>query len=287
MEFLQRLTDSIDYIENNLTEKVDIVKIASIACMSRFHFQRSFSMLTGVTVSEYIRKRRLTLAAQELLHSNSKVIDVALKFGYETPESFSKAFRQTHGIPPSAVRKQSQPLKAFPRISFHIQIKGDEEMQYKIVEKEAFKIIGKGIRTTETNGQNHRDIQKFWADSNQNGFVDSLARNCGELGLLGVCMEFDQEQNEFTYFIGAENVNQQVPTELIEKEIPATTWAVFPVTGPMPNAIEKAWSRIFSEWFPSTGFEHAGGMEFESYPDSRDSSLENYYTEIWIPIKKK
>ncbi|MCU9614756.1 AraC family transcriptional regulator [Caldibacillus lycopersici] len=287
MEGLRRLITSIDYIEENLLSKLAIDDIASVACMSKFHFQRSFHMLTGVTVAEYIRKRRLTLAAQDLLHSNQKVIDVAWKYGYESPEAFTKAFRSTHGIAPSAVRKQNRSLVAYPKISFHIQIKGEEEMKYRIMEKDEIRIVGKGIRTTTENGQNHQDIPAFWEEVNQNGLASKLIKGCRDFGLLGVCMEFDQEQNEFTYFIGAESNGIDVTNKLEVKVIPKATWAVFPVIGPMPSAIEHVWERIFSEWFPSTGYEHAGGYEFEMYPVGGDTKSGQYFCEIWIPIIKK
>ncbi len=281
------MIDSLDYIEKNLDDDLRIEHVALVACMSKFHFQRMFHMLTGVTVADYIRKRRLTLAAQELTHSGSKVIDVALKYGYETPESFSKAFRKTHGLNPSAVRRNNQSLKAFPRLSFQIKLKGDEEMDYKIVEKEAFHVVGKGIRTVTCNGQNHRDIPAFWDKSNSNGLTAGLEKNCDSMGLIGACMDFDKEQEELTYFICAEKGDHNVPTDWEEKIIPAATWAVFPAIGPVPHAIEKTWERIFSEWFPSTGYEHVDAPELEVYPVGGDVLAEDHQCDIWIPILKK
>ncbi|MBM7599743.1 AraC family transcriptional regulator [Virgibacillus halotolerans] len=287
MEGLQRMTKSIDYIENNLDKEIQIEHAATVACMSKFHFQRMFTMLTGVTVAAYIRNRRLTMAAQELIHSKSKVIDVALKYGYESPESFAKVFRKTHGMSPSEVRYHRHSLKAFPKLSFQIQLKGEEEMDYKIVEKDAFNVIGKDIRTTTIDGANHREIAAFWEDSNQNGFSNELARNAGSLGLLGICMEFDKQQEELTYFIGAEKNVDDMPADWKEKHIPASTWAVFPVHGSIPDAIVNVWERIFSEWFPSTGYEHAGGPEMEIYLDDADAQGEKMRVEVWIPIVKK
>lgn len=284
MEGLQKMLESIDYIESNLQSKLEMDDIASIAYMSKFHFQRMFHMITGVTVADYIRKRRLTLAAQELTHANRKVIDVALQYGYETPESFSKAFRKAHGISPSEVREHSKQLKAYPRLSFQIQIKGDQEMNYKIIERDYFEIIGKGIKVQMENKQ---VIAEYWNESNQNGFSSTLAQNCGPLGLLGVCMDFNPTQEEFTYFIGAEKMDgNAVDGDFEKKVIPAATWAIFESVGPMPTAIQKVWDRIFSEWFPSTGYEHAIGPEMEVYPEG-DPSDENYRCEVWIPIVKK
>lgn len=286
MDGLQRMLDSIEFIEKNLDGDLAIEDIARVAWMSKFHFQRMFSMLTGFTVSEYVRNRRLTVAAQELVNSDTKVIDIAMKYGYESPESFSKAFKRIHGINPSVAKKYQQSLKAYPKLSFQIQIKGDVEMDYRMIEKDTFTVVGKSIRTTTIGGENHREIAAFWKESNQNGFTQKLAKNCGELRIIGVCTDFDSEQENLTYLIGAEKNIVQLPDDWEERDIPSATWAVFPVTGAMPDAMPKAWERIFSEWFPSTGYEHAGGPEMEVYLSDEDPSSENYYSEIWIPIKK-
>ncbi|WP_246206589.1 AraC family transcriptional regulator [Virgibacillus ihumii] len=286
MDGLQRMLDAIEYVEQNLDNRLQIEDIAARACMSKFHFQRMFSMLTGYTVSEYIRNRRITVAAQELVHSGAKVINIAIKYGYESPESFAKAFRRIHGISPTAARKNSQSLKAYPKISFQIQLKGDVEMDYRIVEKEAFTVIGKSIQTSTIGGENHRNISDFWIESNQNGFADELAKNCGSLGLLGICLKFDEQQENLTYLIGAEKTIDQIPAGWQKAEIPAASWAVFPVHGAMPDAMPKVWERIFSEWFPATGYEHESGPEIEVYPSDGDPWSKDYYSEVWIPIKK-
>lgn len=287
MEGLQKMLDSIEYIERNLDNNLFIEDIAAIAYMSKYHFQRMFNMLTGYTVSEYIRNRRITLATQELVNSRSKVIDVAMKYGYESPESFTKAFRKIHGISPSEAKKNSQSLKAYPKLSFQIQLKGDVEMDYKIVEKDVFTVVGKSIRTTTIGGENNRKIAAFWDESKQNGFTGELAKNCGSLGLIGISMDFDKQQENLTYLIGAEKNIEQTPFDWEERQIPSATWAVFPVYGAMPDAMPRAWERIFFEWFPATRYEHTGGPEMEVYVSDADPSLEDYYSEIWIPIKKK
>lgn len=286
MEGLQRMLHAIEFVEKNLDNDLFIEDIARSACMSKFHFQRMFHMLTSYTVSEYIRNRRITVAAQELVYSNSKVIDVAMKYGYESPEAFTKAFRKIHGISPTVAKKNSQSLKAYPKLSFQIQLKGDVEMDYKIVEKKTFTVVGKSIRTTTLEGENNKRIAAFWNESNENGFTEELAKNCGSLGLIGICMDFDKQQENLTYLICAEKQMENVPSDWEEKEIPAASWAVFPVHGAMPDAMPKIWERIFSEWFPATGYEHAGGPEMEVYLSDADPSSEDYYSEIWIPIKR-
>ncbi|WP_226669558.1 AraC family transcriptional regulator [Metabacillus litoralis] len=284
MEGLQRMNDSLHYIEGNLDSTLQIEEIAKIACMSKFHFQRMFQMVTGFTVAEYIRKRKLTLAAQELIHANVRVIDVALKYGYESPESFSKAFRKAHGISPIEVRKTGSNIKAFPKLSFQIQLKGEQEMNYKIVHKDEFIVSGKGTKVTM--GENNKEIPLFWNTINRSGLTKTLATHADEMGLMGICLNHNLEQEEMTYFIGVEKISEKVIQECEERTIPASTWAVFEVVGPMPHSIQNVWKRIFSEWFPSTGYEHGNGPEIEVYPDG-DAFAEDYRSEVWVPIMKK
>lgn len=269
-----------------MTGPLRIEEIAAVAYVSPFHFQRMFSMLTGVTVADYIRKRRLTLAAQELAISNIRVLDVALKYGYDSPESFAKAFRKAHGLTPSAAREPGVQLKAFPRLSFHLSLKGDQEMDYKIVNKEAFTVIGKSMEVTCKDGENFRRIPQFWNECNEDGTSDKLI----EFGLreewLGICMNMNMETEMLSYWIGVEADASTDPQAYETTVVPAATWAVFKSVGAMPDAIQGVWQRIFQEWFPGTGYEHTGGPEFELYPPG-DTSAEDYVCEIWIPVVKK
>lgn len=282
MEWIEQMRSAINYIEAHLIEPYDIEAIAKVAYSSEFHFQRLFHMLTGLTVADYVRRRRLTLAAQDLMSGKEKVIDIAFKYGYDTPESFSKAFRRTHGVSPSTVKKGGTLLKAYAPISFQISIKGDQNMEYSIVKKEAFKLVGKGKRVTSINGENLKIIPKFWEECHGSGFVDKLCQQLGPLGTLGVCMDFKEDMTEFTYFIGIEKPALPMD-DLEEVVIPEANWAIFESIGPMPEAIQKVWSRIFSEWFPATGYEHAEGPELEVYYDGKPDDP-NYRCEVWIPI---
>lgn len=284
MEMLQKMNDSIQYIEEHLEQKIDLEELSRMTFSSKYHFQRLFQMVTGHTVAEYIRKRRLTLAAQELMNTSAKVLDISLQFGYETPESFSKAFRKAHGVSPSQVREPGTSLKAFPRISFQVSLKGEKEMNYKIEEKEAFKVTGIGKRMSTSQGENLKAIPLLWDEVIGKGLNKQICTLAGTEELLGICMEFDHPNEEFTYFIGAKSDKTHDSFEV--KEIPSGTWAVFESVGPMPAAIQSVWQRIYSEWFPSTGYEHAGGPEFELYPPGNPSN-ENYRCEVWVPIKKK
>lgn len=170
MEWLERMAKALDYLEEHLEDALEIDEAAKMAYSSSFHFQRMFYMLTGNTVAEYVRKRRLTLAAQELAVNDVRVLDVALKYGYDSPESFAKAFKKIHGVSPSSAREPGISLKAYPRLSFHLSLKGDQDMDYRIEEKPAFTVAGKGIRVTTRDGENTRLIPKFWGESYDNGF---------------------------------------------------------------------------------------------------------------------
>ncbi len=287
MEWLNRLNRAIDYIEENLLEEVKVNVAAREAASSVFHFQRSFMMLTGVTVSEYVRRRRLTLAAQELASTDGiKVIDLALKYGYETPESFTKAFSKLHGLPPSQVKRKGVNLKAFPRITFTLSIKGVVGMNYRIIEKGSFKLAGKSIKVSTINGENYRAIPAFWVQCNNDGTSEKICDINPQKPMLGVCMnDFDKEMNTFTYLIAVESEDKDTLGFEVH-EIPASTWAVFESVGPMPTAIQDVWKRIYSEWFPATGYEHAGLPELEVYYEG-DMSSANYSCEVWIPVKAK
>jgi len=292
MEWLEMLNESIDYLEENICNDINVGEAAKTACLSKFHFQRMFHLVTGVTIAEYVRKRRLTLAAQELVTLGSRVIDVALKYGYSTPESFSKAFSRLHGVSPSIVSKTEKEIKAYPRLSFQIQLKGAERMNYKIIEKDAFKVVGKAIRVSTEDGENLKRIPEFWNECNSDGSCESLFAKMGDLGVMGICMGdagdsgADGEDSMFTYMIAIQKPEETLEIELVEELIPAASWAVFEAIGPMPDAIQDVWKSIYSEWFPSTGYEHAGGPELEIYYPGNPSD-KDYKSEVWIPIVKK
>ncbi len=286
MDWLNTMKNAIQYMEDRLDGEIDVEEAARAACSSKFHFQRMFHMLTGVTIAEYVRRRRLTLAAQDLNSSSTKVIDVALKYGYDSPESFAKAFQKLHGITPSSAREPGVKLKAYPRLSFHIALIGAKDMNYKIVDKEEFEVIGKLIRVSCRDGENLRIIPQFWKESHEQGLIRQMEELSDMSDSYGICMDFDSTQEEMSYMIAIDRIEGALPTDWVEKVIPTATWAVFESVGAMPNAIQDVWQRIYSEWFPSMGYEHAGGPELEVYP-AEDASDDNYRCEVWIPIKKK
>lgn len=284
MDWLNAMNSAVEYMEANITEKLDIEKVAKIALSSTFHFQRMYHMITGVTVAEYVRRRRLTLAAQDII-SGGKIINVAYKYGYETPEAFTKAFRKMHGMSPSAARKSGTELKAYPKLSFHISIKGDKDMNYKIFDKGSFKVVGKQRRISMVDEQNFNQVPKFWYDCMEDGSHQWICSKAGKLGILGVSKDFDKYKDEFNYMIAVEEIKDTIPEGYVSAIIPAATWAAFESVGPVTEALHDLVRRIYTEWFPSTGYQHDCAPDIEVYPVG-DMSAADYKCEIWIPIKK-
>lgn len=284
MEWIEAMNKAVEFLEINITEKLDIEKVAKIALSSTFHFQRMYHMITGVTVAEYIRRRRLTLAAQDII-SGQKIIDVAYKYGYESPEAFTKAFRKMHGINPSAAREPGASLKAYPKLSFHISIKGEKDMNYKIIEKESFEVVGKQRKITTAGGENFKLVPEFWDDCMKDGSYQWISSRAGKLGVLGICKDLHNFNEGFNYMIGIEKIKETLPKGFISATIPAATWAVFESIGPLPEAIQDVTRRIFSEWMPSTGYQHDCAPELEVCPEG-DINSSDYRCEVWIPIKK-
>ncbi len=286
MNWIENMNNALEYIEENIEKDITSDDIAKVAYSSKFHFLRIFYMLTGMNLGEYIRKRRLSLAAKDIISSKMKIIDIAYKYGYETPEAFTKAFKKLHGISPSAARKEGRNLKAIPPMSFQITVKGEKRMDYKISKKKGFEIVGVSIRTTTEGGVNFKKIPEFWQESMQNGMYEKLEKNAGELGVLGVCYGEDLEQKEFSYMIAVEGEKVKGLDNYEVLKVPSCTWAIFQCVGPLPGAMQKVWQSIFSEWFPATKYEHANAPELEVYLQG-DPNAEDYRCEIWIPVVEK
>lgn len=280
MDTLENMKNAIDYIEDHLDDEIDYVRVAQIALSSQYHFQRMFAFLTGVPLSEYIRRRRLTLAAFDLQNSKEKIINIALKYGYNSPDSFSRAFIAMHGIMPSKARKNGISLKAYPRVTFSISIKGVVEMNYRIEQKNSFAVVGVKQRFSHVDGLGE-SIGKMWSETP--GETIAQIAELGN-GLVGVYSGM-YEDNTTDYYIAA-ITEKDTPDTLVKLEIPTLTWAIFEIIGPMPTAMAEIWGRIFSEWFPTSGYEHAEAPEVEWYSNG-DLSAFDYKSEIWIPVIKK
>ena len=280
MEWIERLNASLNYIEEHLSEVIEIDDLAQIACCSSYHYQRMFTYIAGIPLSEYLRRRRMSIAAVELQQSEIKIIDLALKYGYNSPTAFNRAFQSVHGIAPSAVRKAGSVVKTYPPISFRITVKGVEEMNYRIEKKEAFRIVGLSAPMKNNTEENFSVVPQLWGKAAQEGFIPKLASmmNTSIMGILGVSACFDNEQ--WKYFISvATSLPAEAPLE--EYTVPAYTWAIFSGEGACPQAIQELERRIVTEWLPTSGYEYDNGPDIEVYlePDPSKARFE-----VWIPV---
>lgn len=290
MDTISLMNNTIEYIEANLCSELKIDDIAKVACSSRYHFQRVFYALTGFTVTKYIKNRRLTLAAEELSITQKRVTDIALKYCYESPEAFTKAFKRLHGIAPSDIKKPYEKIKAFPKLYFEVSIKGKSEFLYKIVERVAFKVFGAEFITTKTDDAAYKEIPKFIIDSFKNGTharINTLLDNPKGTLLEGFHYGFEEDGTR-KYIMGAELSEADIGDEFTILEVPRLTWAVFEGKGDKPNndILQDIWRRIYSEWFPSSEFEQAEGPCIEkNFWD--EEKQEEYSCQLWIPVKRK
>ncbi|MBB3071845.1 AraC family transcriptional regulator [Paenibacillus baekrokdamisoli] len=281
------MNNAMEYVETHLSEAIDYDQVARIACCSTYHFQRMFSFITNVTLAEYVRRRRLTLAAFELQNTGVKVIDIALKYGYESPEAFSRAFKKMHGVAPMSARDKGVSLKAYPRLSFHISVRGDVEMNYKIEEKQGLVMFGVSTLVNADGENPFVEIPKFWEKCISDGTVNRIraAAGLGGHGQIHAVL-YNNQGEKFSYMIGYFLPQSGLLVGFEKLQIPPQTYAIF-TTGINPdgqNDIHGLWKRIWGEWFPSSNYEFANGTELEMTYD-RGNGM--YEMEVWIPVVKK
>ena len=284
MDWIKLIGDSVKYIEEHITDDITVDGVAASVCISSYYFQKGFSMLCGFSVAEYIRNRRLALAGNEIVAGNGKIIDIALKYGYDSPDSFTKAFTRFHGVTPMSARKDGAVLKSFAPLKIKFSLEGGYIMDYKIEKKEAFKVIGD--RRTFDYETAKTVVPKFWQEHFASGKGKTV---CGE---FGINIDLKMGRDSFEYLIADRYSGGEVPEGFEVREIPSFMWAVFPCRGPMPTALQDVNTKIFTEWLPSLSeYEFAAGYCVEMYDDPtkypKGTSDGNYYCEIWIPVKKK
>ncbi len=284
MDWIKTVETAIEYIEENITEDLTVGKIAAKVHTSPFYFQKGFSMLCGYTVGEYIRLRRLSLAGSELLSSDIKILDLAVKYGYDSPDSFTKAFTRFHGNTPTNVRKSNASLKSFAPLHIKLSLEGGTVTEYRIEKKRSFKVMG--ISKMFSYESANEDIPKYWDELEVPGKAGPL------MGMYGVCFDEEMAGNRFRYMI-ADDFSPETAAEnhLEVYDIPGHTWAVFPCLGPMPRALQEVNKRIFSQWLPASQYEISEGYNIEYYSNAahyeKGTQDPAYYTEVWIPIKEK
>lgn len=281
MEWIDRLNKVINYIEEHITEEIDYKELSRIACCSTYHFQRMFTYIAGVSLSEYIRRRRMSLAAVDLQSGDEKIIDISLKYGYSSPTAFNRAFQSIHGIAPSAIKNEGVSIKSFPPITFKFTVKGVEELNYRIETKEAFRIVGKSYPLNKEIEQNFLEVPQMWQGAVLDGTIKKIISlmNNQPQGVLGVSACDDED--EWRYYIAVPS-SADIDNSLEEYIIPACMWAIFPGIG-TGKSIHELERRIVTEWLPTSGYEFTEGPDIEVYFNP-DPNYTQY--EVWIPIKK-
>ena len=292
MDWIMGLQRAIDYVEEHITEPLEYEEVAQHAYSSSFHFQRVFSTICGYSLGDYIRFRRLSLAGSELANEGAKVIDMALKYGYDSPESFSRAFTRFLGIAPSQARHGAI-LKSFSRLSVKLTLNGGNKMDYRIEKKEAFEVVLRKKQFPKQQEITTREISKFWATCQKDGTIEALCKYIHPNNIFNKCIvgvslvaETASTDQDFPYGIGAHYNGEKIDEDYLTVEkIPAHTYAVFKCTGTMPEAFQRVYKYICTEFFPASEYQPCG-VEIEAYP-SADVQNPDYTCEVWIAVEKK
>lgn len=285
MEWMEAIGKAIQYIEGHITDELTIDRISKHVNVSPFYFQKGFAMLCGFTIAEYIRNRRLALAGNDLATGEEKIIDIAMKYGYDSPDSFTRAFTRFHGVTPTTARREQVMLKSFAPLKIKLSLEGGYLMDYKIVKKEAFVVIADAKEFPYEGAKSA--VPQFWQEHYQTGKGKTV------MGIYGINIDENMGHDTFEYLIADPyNPVMEVPEGFIVKKIPEFTWAVFPCKGAMPDTLQDVNTKIFTEWLPALKeYEFAAGYCVEYYDDPakypNGTMDEQYYCEIWIPVKKK
>lgn len=271
----------VTYIEEHLTEDIDYKEMGKMVGYSPYHLQRFFLMLTNTPISEYIRYRRLSCSAYDLLDENNTVTDISFKYKYSSPTSFNRAFKAFHGITPKEIKKGEHYIKAYPPLRFEVSISGAVSLDYKIIKTNSFRIVGKKIHTTMEAGKSYMDIPAFWQEIQKTGEIPEFLAMMNEqpFGLLGVS-DYNPDLNEstFNYYIGVSS-NAGTKSGQDELMVPEMTWATFPHQAGNPEEMQEFQRKIVIDWLPTSGYEFASGPDLEVY--GQDNTVET-----WIPVKK-
>ncbi len=285
MDWAEAIREAVSYIEENITEDITMHDVANHVYISPFYFHKGFSILCGYSITEYIRNRRLALAGQELLTTDVTVTELAMKYGYDSSDSFTKAFTRFHGHSPSTVRRDKTMLKTFAPLQLTISLKGGYVMDYRITKKEEFTVLAVSKEFSYQNAK--QDISLFWQEHYASGKGKHVC------GMFVINIDPQMGNDRFKYLIAdIYNPSKDIPEGFEVKTIPKFTWAVFPCKGALPQSLQGVNTKLFSEWLPALhDYELAAGYCVEMYdlPDKYPNGTndENYYSEIWVPINKK
>lgn len=285
MDFLQNMNKAIDYIEDNLEGTIDHGKLSSIALSPAGNFQRFFTYAAGLPLSEYIRKRKLTRAAVDLQRSEARIMDIAIKYGYESQASFTRAFQAMHGVSPKQA-KDGQPVKAYSKLHFHFSIRGDEALNYKVIQKPAFNMTGVKHTISKDEYDGGAVMVDLWNSLKKQRREISALSSEPDGFVYGVTMYNDDDS--FDYYVAsitdaADSDDSEDNNSFKQLTVPASKWAIFKCAGPLPDSQVNTWRQIFTDWLPFSGFSLANIPEIEWYSDG-DVYSDDYESEIWIPV---
>lgn len=283
MDWLEKMNAALEYIEKHLDGEISYDQAAQIACCSTFYFQRLFSYVVGVSLSEYIRRRRMTQAAFELQRTKQKVMDIALKYGYTSPTSFHRAFQSVHGMTPTMARQSDCLLNAYPAIHFTVQVTGGQAISYRIEDRGAMRVVGYQYPISDNMEENHQLVPHIWKEffHTDNYHKLSQLNHCEPYRLLGITM---YQPQHIYYMIAIESVDD-IPDDMCEYEIPAHTWVTFENNGDFQEDVQSVFKRFITEWLPFSGYEFAGLPDIEVYPIQEKISSKGH-SEVMIAIDK-
>ncbi|MFF1380593.1 GyrI-like domain-containing protein [Streptomyces sp. NPDC058308] len=285
---LERLNQAMEYIERHLGQSVDVAEAARVAATSEYHLRRMFSALAGMPLSEYVRRRRLTLAGAEVLAGRDTLLEIAVRHGYGSGEAFARAFRAMHGIGPGEARRTAATLSSQSRMTFRLTIEGGSDMRYRVVDKPAFTVVGPKARVPLVHAGPNQAIIDFVraiprADTER---LEKLSEH-EPRGVLAVCDDLDPsraEGTELDYYQGVVT-SAPAPEGAATLSVPAGTWAVFATSGPVPETIQYLWRDVFTEWFPSNPYRGRPGPEILRTRPSADGAEAD--AELWLPVERE
>ncbi|WP_406225465.1 GyrI-like domain-containing protein [Streptomyces anulatus] len=285
---LERLNDAMEHVEAHLGERIEVAELARIAMTSEYHFRRMFSALAGIPLSEYIRRRRMTVAGAEVLGAPDRtLLDVAVRYGYDTGEGFARAFRAVHGIGPGEARRGGAVLRSQQRLTFRLAVEGSTAMQYKLVEKDAFRVVGRKARVPLIHEGPNPAIAEFIRGIGREELDRIAALSDQEpAGIVGVSDQLDPsraEGTELDYYHGVVS-GSEPPEGLDSLSVPAGTWAVFTNEGAFPQALQYLWRDVFTQWFPSNPYASRPGPEILRVRLTEEGKRAE--AELWIPVER-
>ncbi|MFE9191134.1 GyrI-like domain-containing protein [Micromonospora sp. NPDC007208] len=284
---LDRLNEALAYIERHLDQKIEVAELARIALTSEYHFRRLFSALAGMPLSEYIRRRRLTVAGADVLAGERTLLDVAVRYGYGSTEAFARAFHAVHGVGPGEARRTGAALQAQPRMSFRLTVEGSGSMEYRIVDKDAFALVGRKARVPLVHEGMNPAIVAFIRsiDTEMTGRIEALSDQepKGIVNVSDNLADSRQEGTELDYWHGV--VTSAAPPEDLDAlPVQAGSWAVFTTSGAFPQAVQYLWRDVFTQWFPSNPYRSRPGPEISRVRVSADGTQAD--AELWIPVER-